>query len=80
MPAMESMLRSRNGWRASVSWWSRRNRRFDLAFNLLSFFFIEGGPWSATTSVPKRMAPKAEGDEKATRYYGVVMRASLSVA
>jgi hypothetical protein len=26
------------------------------------------------------MAPKSEGDEKATRYYGVVMRARLTVA
>jgi hypothetical protein len=51
-----------------------------LAFNLLSFFLLRGAPGQQPPSVPKRMAPKSEGGEKATRYYGVVMRASLTVA
>lgn len=82
MPAMESTLRSRDGWRASVSWWSRRSRRFDFGVQPPVFFFNEGGPGQQppTSQNGWRLNRRATAKKQGGRYYGLAMRASFTIA
>jgi hypothetical protein len=88
MPAMESMLESRDGWESiGLAVESVQQRRFDFGGQPPVFFFSnEGGSLSAPLHPPKRIAPgigeqrRKQRKEQAANYYSGMMEDVIAAA